>query len=243
MKKKVVALTLSTVLALSSTSAFAAGTDCTKATDKNDYNCLFKNYVCNLDNEKTNCKFNSNCKSADLNSIDWEALLNKINKPAETEILAPDESKPEVNTPAEEKPAAPTENNNTNLVVSSYEQKVVELVNVERQKAGLPELTLDSEISNVAKIKSKDMADNNYFAHQSPTYGSAGDMLSQFGIKWSAWGENIASGQRTPEDVVTAWMNSSGHRANILSPNFSRIGVGYVTNSNGTSYWTQMFTN
>lgn len=243
MKKKVVALTLSTVLALSSTAAFAASTDCTRATDKNDYSCLFKNYVCNLNDEKTNCKFNPNCKNADLNSIDWEALLNKVNKPAKTETPAPAESKPEVSTPAEEKPAAPIENNNTNTTVSSYEQKVVELVNVERQKAGLPELTLDSEISNVARIKSKDMADNNYFAHQSPTYGSAGDMLNQFGVKWSAWGENIASGQRTPENVVTAWMNSSGHRANILSPNFSRIGVGYVTNSNGTSYWTQMFTN
>jgi len=87
------------------------------------------------------------------------------------------------------------------------------------------------------------MASNNYFAHQSPTYGSAGDMLKQFGIKWSAWGENIASGQRTPEAVVTAWMNSEGHRANILSSNFSKIGVGYATNSNGTPYWTQIFTN
>jgi len=85
------------------------------------------------------------------------------------------------------------------------------------------------------------MASNNYFAHQSPTYGSAGDMLKQSGINWSAWGENIASGQRTPEAVVTAWMNSEGHRANILSPNFSKIGVGYATNSNGTPYWTQMF--
>ena len=104
-------------------------------------------------------------------------------------------------------------------------------------------LKMDSAISNVARAKSKDMAVNNYFAHQSPTYGSAGDMLRQFGISWSAWGENIASGQRTPEIVVNAWMNSPGHRANILSNNFSKIGVGYVTNSNGTPYWTQIFTN
>jgi uncharacterized YkwD family protein len=116
-------------------------------------------------------------------------------------------------------------------------------VNVERQKAGLQALKMDSAITNVAELKSKDMATKNYFAHQSPTYGSAGDMLTQFGIRWSAWGENIASGQRTPEAVVTAWMNSAGHRANILSPNFSRIGVGYVTNSNGTPYWTQIFAN
>lgn len=126
---------------------------------------------------------------------------------------------------------------------SSYEQKVVQLVNAERQKNGLPSLSLSSSISGVARTKSKDMADNNYFAHQSPTYGSAGDMLKQFGVSYSAWGENIASGQRSPEAVVNAWMNSPGHRANILSPDFNKIGVGYVTNSNGTPYWTQIFTN
>lgn len=124
----------------------------------------------------------------------------------------------------------------------SYEKQVVQLVNVERQKVGLSALTLDSSISNVARTKSKDMASNNYFAHQSPTYGSAGDMLKQFGVNYSAWGENIASGQRTPEAVVSAWMHSEGHKANILSSNFTKIGVGYAVNSNGTPYWTQMFT-
>lgn len=124
---------------------------------------------------------------------------------------------------------------------SNYERQVVQLVNVERQKNGLNALSLDSAISNVARTKSKDMADNNYFAHNSPTYGSAGNMLKQFGISYTAWGENIASGQDTPQEVVNAWMNSEGHRANILSPNFTKIGVGYVTNSKGTPYWTQMF--
>lgn len=126
---------------------------------------------------------------------------------------------------------------------SGYEQKVVQLVNAERQKNGLPSLSMSSSISGVARTKSRDMATNNYFAHQSPTYGSAGDMLKQSGIGFSAWGENIASGQRSPEAVVNAWMNSPGHRANILSPDFGKIGVGYVTNSNGTPYWTQIFTN
>ena len=85
------------------------------------------------------------------------------------------------------------------------------------------------------------MSDNNYFAHHSPTYGSAGEMLTQFNIKYSAWGENIAVGQRTPEDVVNGWMHSEGHKANILSSDFSKIGVGYV--NNGRPYWTQIFTN
>jgi uncharacterized YkwD family protein len=124
---------------------------------------------------------------------------------------------------------------------TNYEAKVVQLVNAERQKNGLNALSLDSAISSVARTKSKDMADNDYFAHNSPTYGSAGNMLKQFGISFTSWGENIASGQDTPEEVVNAWMNSESHKTNILSPSFTKIGVGYVTSSNGKPYWTQMF--
>jgi len=90
----------------------------------------------------------------------------------------------------------------------NYEEKVVQLVNVEREKNGLSALYLNRTISNVARTKSKDMADKNYFSHQSPTYGSAGEMLLKFGVTWSMWGENIASGQETPEEVVYEWMNS-----------------------------------
>ena len=124
----------------------------------------------------------------------------------------------------------------------TYEQTVVQLVNVERQKNGLPALYYDSNISDVARTKSADMAFNNYFAHYSPTYGMASDMLLSYGITWTAWGENIASGQDTPEEVVSQWMNSPSHRENILSSNFTFLGVGYYVNSSGTPYWTQMFT-
>lgn len=124
----------------------------------------------------------------------------------------------------------------------SYEQMVVQLVNAERQKYGLPALYYDSAISDVARTKSQDMAVNNYFGHNSPTYGMASDMLLKFGITWSAWGENIASGQDTPKIVVYKWMNSPTHRQNILSPHFTFIGVGYYVDSSGTPYWTQMFT-
>lgn len=248
MKKKVLALTLTAALALSSTSAFAAQTNCTNTT-KYDFSNLLKNYSSKFTNSNVKYKVTVNGKTVDLNSINCDSLLNKkATKPADTKVETPaatktEAEKPAVTQPETTQPTTPAPTESTNTAVSSYEQKVVELVNVERQKAGLPALKLDAAISNVARIKSKDMADNNYFAHQSPTYGSAGDMLSKFGIKWSAWGENIASGQKTPEAVVTAWMNSSGHRANILSSNYSRIGVGYVTNSNGTPYWTQMFAN
>ncbi|MBQ8697361.1 MAG: SafA/ExsA family spore coat assembly protein [Clostridia bacterium] len=122
--------------------------------------------------------------------------------------------------------------------VSSYEQEVIRLVNVERAKNGLAPLTYDWELSRVARYKSQDMKDNKYFSHTSPTYGSPFQMMKAFGITYKSAGENIARGQKTPQAVVNAWMNSSGHRANILNASFTKIGVGYVADGN---YWTQMF--
>jgi uncharacterized YkwD family protein len=122
--------------------------------------------------------------------------------------------------------------------LSQFERQVVELTNQERAKNGLPALKIDTELSKVAREKSNDMKAKNYFSHTSPTYGSPFDMMKQFGIDYRAAGENIAMGQRTPEEVVKAWMNSEGHRKNILSSNFTHIGVGHNANGN---YWTQMF--
>jgi len=122
--------------------------------------------------------------------------------------------------------------------VSAYEKEVVELTNAERKKQGLKPLTLDEKLSKVARTKSQDMKDNNYFDHNSPTYGSPFDMMKKFGITYRTAGENIAKGQKTPQEVVKAWMNSEGHRKNIMNPNFTHIGVGYVKDGN---YWTQQF--
>ena len=105
-------------------------------------------------------------------------------------------------------------------------------------KNGLKELTYDWELSRVARYKSQDMKDNGYFSHTSPVYGSPFQMMKSFGISYRSAGENIARGQATPQAVVNAWMNSSGHRANILNSSFTHIGVGYVSSGN---YWTQMF--
>ncbi|WP_251551114.1 CAP domain-containing protein [Neobacillus muris] len=126
----------------------------------------------------------------------------------------------------------------TSAALSAYEQKVVDLTNQERAKNGLPALKADPALSKMAHEKSRDMSANNYFSHTSPTYGSPFDMMKQYGISYSYAGENIAMGQKTPEEVVTAWMNSEGHRKNILSPDFTYIGVGYVAEGN---YWTQEF--
>lgn len=122
--------------------------------------------------------------------------------------------------------------------VTAYEQEVIRLVNEIRVQNGLKPLTYDWELSRVARIKSQDMKDNRYFAHNSPVYGTPFQMMKNFGISYRSAGENIAKGYATPQAVVNAWMNSSGHRANILNGNFTHIGVGYVA---GGNYWTQMF--
>jgi uncharacterized YkwD family protein/spore coat assembly protein SafA len=121
---------------------------------------------------------------------------------------------------------------------ASVEQEVVKLVNAERAKAGLSALKEDWELSRVAKYKSQDMHDKNYFDHTSPTYGTPFTMMKNFGITYKSAGENIAKGQKSATEVVNAWMNSEGHRANILNKNYTHIGVGFVKDGN---YWSQMF--
>ena len=127
----------------------------------------------------------------------------------------------------------------TDAAVRAYEQEVVRLVNQHRAQNGLQPLTEDWELSRVARYKSQDMVSNRYFSHTSPTYGTPFQMIRAFGLKFRTAGENIAYGQRTPKAVVDAWMNSSGHRANILNGSYTRIGVGYAASGH---YWTQMFT-
>lgn len=122
--------------------------------------------------------------------------------------------------------------------VSAYEAEVVRLVNEIRKENGLQPLTANWELARVARYKSQDMKDKGYFSHTSPTYGSPYQMIRAFGLSFRAAGENIAKGYSTPQAVVNGWMNSSGHRANILNASYKQIGVGYVAQGN---YWTQMF--
>ena len=121
--------------------------------------------------------------------------------------------------------------------VDSFEREVVRLVNAERRKNGLSELKYNWQLSRVARYKSEDMRDKGYFSHTSPTYGTPYQMMRSFGISYRTAGENIAKGETSPEAVVKGWMNSSGHRANILNPSFTEIGVGFASGN----YWTQMF--
>lgn len=186
-----------------------------------------------------------------------------VNKPTDSESSNNDAVKPEKpNTTPENKPSVPgdsnSNNNNnnndnsnntvkpenkpeSNASFSAQQQEVLNLVNQERAKVGAKPLTLNKELSNVATTKSQDMINKNYFDHTSPTYGSPFDMMKQFGISYKTAGENIAMGQRTPAEVMNSWMNSEGHRKNILNPNFTELGVGIAKASNGQLYWTQMF--
>lgn len=122
-----------------------------------------------------------------------------------------------------------------------FEAQVANLVNQERVSAGLAPLRYNPALSNVARMKSQDMIDHAYFSHQSPVFGNPFEMLMGFGIPFRAAAENIAEGQQTPQAVMNDWMNSPGHRQNILNPGFTELGVGYAVDAQGTPYWTQLF--
>lgn len=174
-------------------------------------------------------------------------LIPEINCPeqdndtpsVDTDIIPPvqDNDTPSVDTDV----IPPVQDNDTPSADSSmneYEKEVIRLVNEIRVANGLGELAADGELSRLARIKSQDMKDNNYFSHTSPVYGSPFDMMKSFGISYRTAGENIARGQATPQAVVDGWMNSEGHRANILNSSYNTIGVGYIADGH---YWTQMF--
>jgi uncharacterized YkwD family protein len=122
------------------------------------------------------------------------------------------------------------------IASTSFANQVVSLVNKERSKASLKPITSDSNLTAMALDKAKDMYNKHYFDHTSPTFGSPFDMMKSYNIRFTYAGENIAMGQKTPQEVMTAWMNSAGHRQNILSPNFTKIGAAYYKGE-----WVQEF--
>ncbi|PLT28708.1 CAP domain-containing protein [Peribacillus deserti] len=199
-----------------------------------DFNNYVKSYL---------AKYNVNCNFAPAPAKQAAPAPAKQAAPAPAKQAAPAPAKQAAPAPAKQAAPAPAKQTTTAPTastgqLSAYEQKVVELTNAERSKQGLAALKVDAELSKVARIKSQDMHDKNYFDHNSPTYGSPFDMMKKFGITYKSAGENIAQGQPTPEEVVKAWMNSSGHRANILNSGYTHIGVGYVADKH---YWTQQF--
>lgn len=145
---------------------------------------------------------------------------------------------PNGNTDSPNTTTPSTTENNSGLTADELE--VFNLINAKRTSAGLSALRIDNEVQNVARIKAQDMVDSNYFSHTSPTYGSPFDMMKNFGIKYKAAGENIA-GNSSNSGAVNAWMNSEGHRANILSNNFNYTGIAVVKSPKYGKIFVQMF--
>lgn len=260
MKTKLIKATiaLSMVMAVSAPTAAFADTNCNLA----DTNCntqtkaavaASKNWNSNL-LKSCSLKFDGgklqfvpqnvlkdNCQISDIlgNLKDWQGNTENNGSSNSGNVGNTENNNNTETTDKEENTQDKTETENS--TAQGYEMQVVQLVNEERAKQGLEPLTYNAKLSNVADIKAADMRDNNYFSHTSPTYGSPFDMMKSFGISYTSAGENIAKGQKTPESVMNAWMNSSGHRANILSSNYEQIGIGYETDQKGNTYWVQMF--
>ena len=131
-------------------------------------------------------------------------------------------------------------NTGTTASLSADEKEVFDLINKQRTNNGLSALKIDSEVQRVARIKAQDMVDNNYFAHESPTYGSPFQMLKSFKVSYKTAGENIAANSSN-SGAVNAWMNSSGHKANILSGNYNYTGIGVVNSPKYGKIYVQMF--
>lgn len=162
------------------------------------------------------------------------------------EVDAPETNVPEVELPETNQPGTNTpESNNpgeedSDDFVHAYVLRIVELVNEERAKAGLNSLTLQENVTEAAQVRAVEC--ESLFSHTRPNGTSFSTALKEAGVSYRGAGENIAWGQKTPEQVMEDWMNSSGHRANILNEKYTTIGVGYYQNAAGRNYWTQLFT-
>lgn len=123
---------------------------------------------------------------------------------------------------------------------TNEETEMLNLINSERSKAGLKPLSANNEVTKLARLKSKDIADKNYFSHVSPTYGSPFEMLKSYNVSYLYAGENLAKNQNV-QAAHQSLMNSPGHKKNIMSNNFTEVGIGVVTSQGNTKVYTQIF--
>ena len=173
-----------------------------------------------------------------------EELLSKLECGNTPEIEVPEQPEvPDVNVPT--LPETPEEEPETSPEVQDQAQviglRITELVNAHRAAAGLSPVEYSAEISEAAQTRAFEIEKS--FSHTRPDGRYFSTALKDHGISYRYAGENIAWGQKSPEEVVTAWMNSAGHRANILNKSFTKLGVGYQQNERGVNYFTQLFTN
>lgn len=165
-------------------------------------------------------------------NVNINELLGKLN--ADCDI--PGIMIPGVNIPGSNIPDNSGDNSTSQ---DAWLSQVVDLVNAERAKAGVPALSIHNGAARAAKVRAEETVRS--FSHTRPDGRDFATALTEAGVSYSSAGENIAYGQRSPQAVMDQWMNSAGHRANILNPNFTGIGVGHYESANGTNYWTQLF--
>ena len=214
----------------------------------NSANCNGKGYyvftggkVSDLENIKNRLDELCGQLNGNTTTITFPGCNLSENKPETTppsEDTNTPESKPETTPPSED--ANTPENKPEADKELTFAEQVVELVNQERTKAGLNVVTLDQNIASAALVRAKEIETS--FSHTRPNGSKFSTALIEQGVTFKGAGENIAWGQKSPEAVMQAWMNSEGHRANILNKNFTKIGVGYYQNATGRNFWTQLFT-
>lgn len=156
------------------------------------------------------------------------------------EVMPPTTGTPGTAETPEVTPPTADESETPETDALTYAEQVVALVNAERAKAGLSALTIDVDVTAAANVRAKEIKQK--FAHTRPDGSSFSTALKEQGVSYRGSGENIAWGQKSPEQVMNGWMNSDGHRANILNKNYKNIGVGYYQDENGVNYWVQLFT-
>ncbi|PRY19994.1 CAP domain-containing protein [Pseudosporangium ferrugineum] len=162
--------------------------------------------------------------------------------PTASPSTTPPTTRPTTSPPATTPPASPSATPDPAPTGNAaMEAEAVRIVNVERAKAGCPAVTADDRLTAAARGHSADMAARDYFSHTTPEGVQFATRITEAGYRWSGAGENIAKGQRTPADVMTSWMASSGHKANILNCGFKNLGVGVAADAQGSLVWTQDF--
>ncbi len=202
-------------------------------------------------NQLENCFGSINFPNCDIPGV--ETPEEDAPKPDAPETELPDVDIPENNIPETDLPDNNTPDNNpgngsteestpetTPDSEHAFLKQVVDLVNAERAKEGLSPLSINQNVQAAAMVRAKEC--EQLFSHTRPNGSSFATALKEQNVSYRSAGENIAWGQHSPQEVMKAWMNSPGHRANIMNPNFTTIGVGYYENVNGTDYWCQLFT-
>lgn len=232
MKKLHIMLLTAAMTAAMATGVYAKPIVITNANSTADIRNAIKNSIAS--NLQGNLSIEDICEQIGWNGNTSDCpIINipNINKPNTDK---PNNNKPNIDNTDKPNINLPSQNN------AQFTKEVVRLVNVERQKAGLSALTMSTNIQKAAQVRAKEQEQS--FSHTRPNGSSFSTALNENGVSYRGSGENIAWGQKTPQAVMDAWMNSPGHRANILNENFTSIGVGYYQSSNGTPYWAQLFT-